>query len=205
MNKLLIATSNMGKVREYQALLRDLDAELTWPLRENLQMEVEETGDTYAENARLKAEAYAASSGLWTLADDSGLEVDALGGAPGVRSARYAGEAASDRERYRLLLERLAGTPPEKRSARFRCVIALASPAGRVWFREGSCEGVITAVASGEGGFGYDPVFCVPELGCTMAELPQEEKNQISHRARAARGIVSLLGELRRRGFLGDA
>ena len=205
MNRLLIATGNAGKIREYQVLLRDVGVELTWPARENLHVVAEEVGATYAENARLKAEAYAQASGLWALADDSGLEVEALEGAPGVRSARYAGEGALDQDRYQLLLERLAGTPNGSRGARFRCVIALASPRGHVWFREGCCEGMIATSPSGGGGFGYDPVFYIPELGCTMAELPAAEKNCISHRARAAQQIVSLLGELRKSWALADA
>ena len=205
MTKLLIATGNAGKVREYRALLSDTGLELTWPGREQLNVVVDEVGDTYEENARLKAEAYAQASGLWALADDSGLEVDALGGAPGIRSARFAGEGAQDQDRYLLLLEHLAGTPPDARGARFRCVIALASPRGDVWLCEGTCEGVIATSPSGVGGFGYDPVFFIPELGRTMGELCPEVKNRISHRAKATQQVARHLGELRACGELADA
>jgi XTP/dITP diphosphohydrolase len=186
MVKLLIATNNPGKVKEYQALLAGLPLELTYPAQEGLDMEVAETGGSFAENASLKATAYAKASGLLTLADDSGLEVDALGGEPGIRSARYAGRGASDEERYRLLLEKLRGVPWEKRTARFRCVIAVATPQGQIHTAEGACEGIIAFEPKGEHGFGYDPVFYFQEYGKTMAELPLEIKNRISHRAKAA-------------------
>jgi XTP/dITP diphosphohydrolase len=186
MVKLLIATNNPGKVKEYQALLAGLPLELTYPAQEGLDMEVAETGGSFAENASLKATAYAKASGLLTLADDSGLEVDALGGEPGIRSARYAGRGASDEERYRLLLEKLRGVPWEKRTARFRCVIAVATPEGQIHTAEGACEGIIAFEPKGEHGFGYDPVFYFQEYGKTMAELPLEIKNRISHRAKAA-------------------
>ncbi len=196
--KLLVATHNPGKVRELRALLEDLPLELTWPGELGLDLQVEESGATFEENARLKALAYARASGLWTLADDSGLEVDALGGAPGVRSARYGGPGASDADRYRLLLERMAAVPEGKRQARFRCVVALASPDGRIWTAEGKVEGVVAWEPRGENGFGYDPVFYMPDLGCTMAELPEEEKNRLSHRARAVLAIRPLLARLAR-------
>lgn len=193
LTKLLIATDNPGKQREYAVLLGDLPVILTWPSVEQLTVQIEETGATFAENARLKAEAYAKMSRLWTLADDSGLEVDALAGAPGVHSARYAGPEATDQDRYRLLLAQLREVPWEKRTARFRCVIALASPDGYLWFTEGTCEGVIAYEPHGVHGFGYDPVFYLPEMGRTMAELPPEVKNRISHRARAAAAMKKLL------------
>ncbi|HIC93340.1 MAG TPA: non-canonical purine NTP pyrophosphatase, partial [Anaerolineae bacterium] len=158
MPKLLIATNNPGKLREYEELLAGLPLELTSPAREGLSLEVAETGESFAENARLKAVAYARASGLLTLADDSGLEVDALSGRPGVHSARYAGEGADDEERYRLLLEEMRGVPWEKRTARFRCVIAIATPEGEVRTAEGTCEGIIAFEPRGEHGFGYDPV-----------------------------------------------
>jgi len=192
MMKLLIATHNPGKVKEYQALLAGLPLELTYPAQEGLDIEVTEAGESFAENARLKAAAYARASGLLTLADDSGLEVDALGGEPGIHSARYAGNGASDEERYRLLLEKLPGVPWEERTARFRCVIAVATPAGQVYTAEGTCEGIIAFAPQGEHGFGYDPVFYFPEYGMTMAELPPETKNQISHRAKAAHNLQLL-------------
>jgi len=196
MMKLLIATLNPGKVREYQELLAALPLELTYPAQEGLDIEVAETGKSFAENARLKAAAYARASGRLTLADDSGLEVDALGGEPGIRSARYAGSGASDEDRYQLLLEKLRGVPWEERTARFRCVIAVATPAGQVHTAEGSCEGIIAFAPKGEHGFGYDPVFYFPEHGMTMAELPPDVKNKISHRARAAQGAREILEEM---------
>ncbi|MFQ5812537.1 MAG: XTP/dITP diphosphatase [Anaerolineae bacterium] len=189
MVKLLIATHNPGKVREYEKLLAGLPLELTYPAQEGLDIEVAETGASFAENARLKATAYARASGLLTLADDSGLEVDARGGEPGIRSARYAGRGASDEDRYRLLLEKLRGVPWEERTARFRCVIAVATPGGQVHTAEGTCEGIITFEPKGKHGFGYDPVFYFQEYGMTMAELPPETKNEISHRARAAHNL----------------
>ena len=194
--KLLVATNNRGKVREYAELLDGLAVRLTFPAREGLSLEVEETGETFAENAILKARAYAEASGLLTLADDSGLEVDALDGAPGVRSARYSGPGASDEDRYRLLLRRLAGVPAEGRTARFRCVVALATPEGEVQTAEGRCEGVIGFEPRGTHGFGYDPVFYMPDRGQTMAELLPEVKNRISHRARAARAAMPILRRL---------
>ncbi|MBC7257111.1 MAG: RdgB/HAM1 family non-canonical purine NTP pyrophosphatase, partial [Chloroflexi bacterium] len=157
---------------------------------------VEETGHTFEENALLKARFYAAETGLLTLADDSGLEVEALGGAPGVHTARYGGEGLSDRERYERLLRALEGVPREGRRARFRCVIALAWPDGRAETAEGICEGYIAEAPRGENGFGYDPIFYLPEFGATMAELPAEVKNRISHRARASQGIRRVLERL---------
>jgi XTP/dITP diphosphohydrolase len=192
MMKLLIATRNPGKVKEYQELLAGLPLELTYPAQEGLDIEVAETGNSFAENARLKAAAYARASGLLTLADDSGLEVDALGGEPGIRSARYAGEGSSDEDRYQLLLAKLREVPWEKRTARFRCVIAVATPAGQIHTAEGACEGIIAFEPKGEHGFGYDPVFYFPEYGMTMAELPLETKNRISHRARAVHNLQLL-------------
>jgi XTP/dITP diphosphohydrolase len=196
MIKLLVATNNPGKVREYQALLKGLPLTLTYPAQEGIDIEVEETGSTFAQNARLKATAYARTSGLLTLADDSGLEVDALGGEPGTRSARYAGQGASDEDRYRLLLSKLEGVPWQQRTARFRCVIAVARPQGKVRTAQGTCEGVIAFEPRGKHGFGYDPVFYMPEHGQTMAELEPEVKNRISHRARAAEGARRILQEL---------
>jgi XTP/dITP diphosphohydrolase len=196
MIKLLVATNNPGKVREYEALLEGLPLTLTYLVQEGLDVEVEETGSTFAENARLKAMAYARASDLWTLADDSGLEVDALGGEPGTYSARYAGQGASDEDRYRLLLRKLEGVPWEQRTARFRCVIAVATPQGEIRTAEGTCEGIIAFEPKGEHGFGYDPVFYMPEHGQTMAELELEVKNRISHRARAAEGAREILQEL---------
>jgi len=191
--KLLIATRNRGKKREYARLLQGLEVELIALDDLGVTKTIKEDGASYTENALLKARGYAAATGLLTLADDSGLEVDALDGAPGVLTARYAGEGATDEQRYSLLLEQLKDVPHEHRTARFRCVIALAWPDGRVEITEGVCEGRITREPRGEHGFGYDPVFYVPEYGCTMAELPPEIKNRISHRARAAAAASEIL------------
>jgi XTP/dITP diphosphohydrolase len=197
--KLLVATNNPGKVREYAELLADLPGPVsfTLPAQEGLTLEVEETGETFEENARLKALAFAQTSGLLTLADDSGLEVDVLGGAPGVRSARYAGPGASDADRYRKLLRALDGVPKGQRSARFRCVVAVGLPGGILYTAEGLCEGEIGFSPRGNHGFGYDPVFVVAGYrGQTMAELPPDVKNQISHRARALQAIRPVLAQL---------
>ncbi len=193
MRKLLVASNNPGKLKEYADLLDRLPVTLTSPVQEGLSLVVEETGETFAQNATLKARAYAEASGLLTLADDSGLEVDALDGAPGVRSARYAGEGASDEDRYRLLLRNLAGVPQGKRTARFRCVVAVATPQGKVHTAEGRCEGVIGFEPRGTHGFGYDPVFYLPDRGQTMAELPPTVKNRISHRGRAVQAALPVL------------
>jgi XTP/dITP diphosphohydrolase len=190
MVKLLVATNNPGKVREYEELLAGLPLELTFPVQEGIVLEVEESGATFEENARLKALAYAHASGLPTLADDSGLEVDALSGAPGVRSARYAGPSAGDADRYQKLLDALANVPEGRRTARFRCVVALAWPDGTVRTGEGRCEGQIGWAPRGVHGFGYDPVFIVDGFdGQTMAELAPEVKNRVSHRARAVQAM----------------
>jgi XTP/dITP diphosphohydrolase len=191
--RLLIATRNGGKLREYERLLEGVPMTLTYLTEQGITHEVEESGQTFAENAIQKAEEYAGVCGLLTLADDSGLEVDALGGQPGVHSARYAGAGASDEDRYLLLLERLRQVPWEERRARFRCVIAVAEPGGDTFRSEGVCEGVIAFSPQGTFGFGYDPVFFLPEYQRTMAQLPPDEKDQISHRARAAAGIRPVL------------
>jgi len=184
--RLLIASNNVGKVHEYAELLAGSGFDLCRLAEVGLDNEVEETGETFTENACLKARAYGQSSGLLTLADDSGLEVDALGGAPGVHSARYAGPGATDADRIGKLLAALDGVPWEKRTADFRCVIALSWPDGRLETFEGRCDGVIAFEPKGTNGFGFDPVFYMPEHNCTMAELPMDVKNRISHRGRAA-------------------
>lgn len=194
--KLLIATRNRGKLREYEVLLAGLGLELVDLTEVGIALEVEERGATFEENAILKARACAQASGLLTLADDSGLEVDALGGEPGLRSARYDGCGGSDEDRYRLLLRNLEEVPPGERTARFRCVIAIATAEGEVRTAEGACEGCIAFQPRGAHGFGYDPVFFVPQYGCTMAQLPPEVKNRISHRARAAEGAREILRHL---------
>ncbi|MDW8326906.1 MAG: RdgB/HAM1 family non-canonical purine NTP pyrophosphatase [Anaerolineales bacterium] len=209
LTKLLIGTSNPGKVGELLSILAESPFELVTPRQIGLTLEVEETGTTYAANARLKATAFARASGLLTLADDSGLEVDALGGEPGVYSARYAGKGAGDAERRAKLIATLRDVPPP-RTARFRCVLAIADPqesepadplsppALALYFFEGTCEGEIVLEERGSGGFGYDPIFFVPEYGCTLAELPEEVKNRISHRARAAQAALPFLRSLLR-------
>jgi XTP/dITP diphosphohydrolase len=195
MPKLMLATTNLGKVREFKALLEqcELTEGLTLlTLKDWLEPlpEVEETGATFAENARLKAVALARATGLPALADDSGLCVDALGGEPGLHSARWAGPSATDADRNALLLERLAGVPAEERTGYYACVVSLASPDGGSVEAVGTCGGVILDAPRGADGFGYDPLFFVPELECTMAELTEEEKNRISHRARALSALL---------------
>ncbi len=185
MRKLLLATRNTGKARELASLLSDVPFQLTTLEDEGIALEVEETGETFEENAVLKARAYAQAGGLLTLADDSGLEVAALEWEPGVRSARYAGDDASDAERVRYLLTKLGEASVSRRFAQFRCVVALAEPGGWVETFEGTCEGEIALSPEGEGGFGYDPIFYLREQGKTMAELSPEEKNALSHRAKA--------------------
>ena len=192
-DKLLLATNNRGKARELKELLRELPMELVLPGELGITAGVEETGGTFEENAKIKATALARRSGLLALADDSGLEVDALGGEPGPLSARYAGEGASDKERVDYLLAKLKGVPREKRTARFRCVIAIATPEGKVELCFGECQGLITFGPKGEKGFGYDPVFYFPGLEKTMAELPLDVKNKVSHRGVAAREAVEYL------------
>ncbi|MBC8477419.1 MAG: XTP/dITP diphosphatase [Dehalococcoidia bacterium] len=191
--KLLLGTNNQAKVREYRSLLPGYDYELVTLAEQGISIEVEETGESLEENARLKATVTARESRLLTLADDSGLEVDALGGEPGRLSARYAGENATDRGRIEYLLQRLDGVTWGNRTARFRCVIALATPDGKVEFCSGECPGLITLEPRGEQGFGYDPIFYLPELDKTMAELPLEQKNKISHRGQAARKAAQVL------------
>lgn len=197
MPELLLATSNAGKVREYRVLLDGLGYGMVTLPEKGIGQSVAESGLTYEENARLKAVTNASLSRLITLADDSGLEVDALDGAPGVQSARFAGESATDAERVNLLLARLRGVPWARRTARFKCVIVIAGTGGYLATCHGQCEGLIALDARGEAGFGYDPVFYLPDLGKTMAELPPGVKNQISHRARACQEARQVLMQLR--------
>ena len=190
--RLLVATRNPGKLREVRARVQGLEVVSL----DNVQPmpEVEETEDTLEGNARLKALAAARATGLWTVGDDSGLFVDALGGVPGVRSARYA--PGSDADRIRELLRAMEWIPEGARWAAFRCVLALASPDGEVRLAHGECRGIILRAPRGTGGFGYDPVFLVPELGRTMSELSLEEKGRLSHRARALDALEPLLRSL---------
>jgi XTP/dITP diphosphohydrolase len=193
MRKLLLATNNKGKLQEYQALLKGIPYRIVTLSECGITTEVDETGSSYKENAALKAATFAKESGLLTLADDSGLEVDALGGEPGIYSARYAGDGANDNIRNGFILYKLTGVPEKKRTARFVCVIAIATPDGKVQFCEGERRGLITENPRGVHGHGYDPVFYMPDMGKTMAELTLEEKNQVSHRARAALKARALL------------
>jgi XTP/dITP diphosphohydrolase len=193
MRSLLLATTNRHKLEEYRAIFSDLPFKLLSLHDVELDLDVEESGTTFAENAEIKALTYARTSGMLSLADDSGLEIDALGGSPGVYSARFVGRGTSYEDRFRIILERLKGLAPEQRSARFRCAITLAEPLGYYRTVEGAIEGQIADAPRGDHGFGYDPIFLVPELGKTSAELTLEEKNRISHRGRAARLAAALL------------
>jgi XTP/dITP diphosphohydrolase len=193
---LLIATNNKGKVKELQELLRDTGIELVAPAQIDLQLDVVEDGSTYAENATKKATAFANASGMISLADDSGLEVDALNGAPGLYSARYSPKPnATDADRRAYLLQNLQGKP-RPWMARFHATIAIATPDGEVHLTEGICEGEIIPEERGTGGFGYDPIFLLSELGKTMAELSMDEKNHLSHRAKAVMKAKPILREL---------
>lgn len=194
--RVLVATRNPGKLREYLWLLSDLNLELVSLDQVGIGSSVAETGQTFAENAILKARAYAQESGLVTLADDSGLEVDALHGQPGILSARFGGPSLDDRQRLELLLSRLAGVAWERRTARFRAAVALARPQGGEQVFEGTCEGFIADAPRGSHGFGYDPVFYLPSYGRTVAELGEDVKNQISHRTQAVRRARGALAQL---------
>lgn len=191
--KLLIATNNPGKMVEIQALLDEREFELLSPAQLGIELDVLENGKTYAENALLKGRAYARAARLVTLADDSGLEVDALGGQPGLHSARYVDRpGATDADRRQKLLERLIKHPRPWR-ARFRCWVAVVAPEGQAQLAEGVCEGEIIPDERGQNGFGYDPIFLIPKLGKSMAELSMAEKNRLSHRARAVQAALPLL------------
>lgn len=197
--KLCLATENYGKQNEFRDLLDGIAIDLLTPDDLNLHLAVEETGSTYSENAVIKAKAYSAASGILCLADDSGLEVEALDGAPGLYSARYTGlHSASDAERRSVLLANLQGKARPWR-ARFCCAVAVAAPDGKVEIREGICAGEIIPEERGKNGFGYDPIFLVEDTGLTMAEISVEQKNHISHRARAVQAIRSYLEKLAQR------
>lgn len=192
MLKLLLGTHNPGKQSELRALLEYPNLEIVTIDDLGIELEIEETGATYAENARLKAVSYAVESGLWSLSDDSGLEVEALDGAPGLKSARFAGEGKSDSDRRRRLLEILKDHP-RPWEAQFRATVAIASPSGEVELAEGRCSGEIIPEERGVGGFGYDSIFLTHGTGKTMAELEMGEKNRISHRARAIEALRPIL------------
>ena len=191
--RLVVATLNRAKGRELMALLGDVPYEVVLLADVPGARLPEETGATYRENALIKARAGARATGALALGDDSGLEVDALDGAPGLHSARFGGPGLDDAGRIALLLERLRGVPPERRAARFRCVIALVDPDGREQVVEGIVEGVIAEAPRGAGGFGYDPVFVYPPLGRTFGELPSETKHRVDHRGAAVRAVRPLL------------
>jgi len=196
MKKVLIASKNEGKIKEFRKMLAPYGTEVLslndLPDAPN----VEETGATFQENARLKAEAIAERYQCLAIADDSGLAIDALGGRPGIYSARYAGEEKDDRKNIEKVLKELEDVPMNERSARFVCVLAVSRPGSETVFAEGECRGFITTAPRGEGGFGYDPIFYIPEMNKTFAELTSEEKNAISHRARALKNLEKLLPEL---------
>jgi XTP/dITP diphosphohydrolase len=194
--RLLIATENQGKVKEFQALLDDLDVALVTPKSLGLELKVVEDGTTYEENSGKKALAYSRASGLISLADDSGLEVEALDGAPGLYSARYSPLAdATDADRRAYLLQNLQGKPYPW-TAHFHATIAIATPEGALHFAEGNVYGEIIASQRGDNGFGYDPIFFIPALGRTTAELSMEEKNRLSHRALAVQNAKPILQKL---------
>ena len=189
--RFVLATHNPGKLREMGEILKDFGIEVVSPRDLGLTVDVEETGTTFAENAMLKAKAICKAAGLPAIADDSGLCVDALGGAPGVYSARYGGEGLDDKGRYMLLLSSLRGAPT--RAAHFACAVACAFPNGDTLTAEGRCDGSIAYAPLGEGGFGYDPVFLLPSTGKTFGQLTQEEKSAVSHRGRALKDFAGKL------------
>lgn len=195
MKKIVLATNNKGKVREFQAALATLGLEGV-PIKEVCQVEEpEETGHTFMENAFLKATYYMKACGLPCLADDSGLEVEALGGAPGIYSARYAGVHGDDEANNQKLLDNLAEVPLAERQGRYVCALALVYPDGRKYSVEGYCEGLIQDERCGTGGFGYDPYFYLPQFGTTIANISLEQKNEISHRGKALQALVAQLRE----------
>lgn len=190
--KFVLATQNQAKLREMANILQTLGVEVVSPRDLGIDLEVEETGETFAENAMLKARAVCAAAGLPAIADDSGLCVDALNGGPGVYSARYGGEGLNDRDRYQLLLSGMRGQTT--RAAHFTCAIACVFPNGDELTAEGACPGTIAFAPMGEGGFGYDPIFFLPEKAKTFAQLTEEEKAEVSHRGKALRAFVEKLG-----------
>ncbi|HEY3312939.1 MAG TPA: RdgB/HAM1 family non-canonical purine NTP pyrophosphatase [Anaerolineales bacterium] len=193
MQKLLIATGNRGKIKEFRTLLAGLDAQLLTPEDIDLKLEVEEDGQNYRENAGKKARVYSQTSGFISLADDSGLEVDALDGAPGLHSARYFPlPGATDADRRAFMLKNLKGRP-RPWSAHFHATIAIGLPGGQLLFTDGNCYGEIIPEERGKNGFGYDPIFFIPEMERTMAELTMEQKNRLSHRALAVKNALPLL------------
>ena len=193
MKKLIFATGNAGKMKEIRMILADMGYEIRSMREEGIDPEIIEDGTTFEENAVIKAKAVAALTDAIVLADDSGLEIDALNKEPGIYSARYMGEDTSYHVKNNNLIERLEGVPEERRTARFVCAIAAVLPDGKVLVTTGTIEGRIGYEEKGENGFGYDPIFYVPEYGCTSAELTEEQKNEISHRGKALRAMRELL------------
>lgn len=188
-DRIIFATGNEGKMKEIRLLLEDLGIEILSLKEAGIHLEIQEDGETFEENAIIKAKAVMKETGALVLADDSGLEVDYLNGEPGVYSARYLGEETSYRIKNQNLIDRLEGVPDKKRTARFVCVIAAAFPDGRILTARGTIEGMIGYEERGEGGFGYDPIFWLPEYNCSTAELSMEKKNEMSHRGKALRAI----------------
>jgi len=195
MPKLLLASSNPGKIKEYRLLLDNLGYQIVTLSEQGISKVTTESGNTYAQNAEMKATTYAKLSQFITLADDSGLEVDALQGKPGIHSARFAGKNATDADRVTKLLAMMDGIPWDRRTAHFKCVIAIATPEGKLKLCQGKCHGIIAFEAKGKNGFGYDPIFYLPKLAKTMAELPLELKNQLSHRGQAAQKARKILNQ----------
>lgn len=190
---LLAATNNQGKLSEILSLLDGFSLDIITPEKLGISLNVPETGSNYEENAALKAHAFAHASGLVALADDSGLEVDCLGGIPGVRSARFSPlPNATDADRRAYLLEKLK-THPRPWNAHFHCTVAIATPENEIHFAHGDCPGEIIPFERGTNGFGYDPIFLIPEAGLTMAELSMSEKNLLSHRARAIKAAIPIM------------
>ncbi len=193
MQQLLVATGNPGKLSEIQSLLAGIKITLITPEVFGVSVKVDENGETYEENASLKARLFAHASGLVTLADDSGLEVDALSGRPGIRSARFSPlPKATDADRRAYLLD-LLQDHPRPWTAHFHCTVAIATPEAKIYYAQGNCPGEIIPVERGTNGFGYDPIFLLPEVDLTMAELSMDEKNRLSHRARAIKAALPIL------------
>ena len=192
-NSLLIATNNAHKILEFKRLLNGINHEILTPASIGVNLDVEESGNTFEQNARLKAHAFAKATGIDSLADDSGIEVDALDGRPGVYSARYGGTNLSDEDRVQLLLRELVDVPTEKRTCRYRVILVLARPDGSEILSEGKCEGSIAHKPIGLNGFGYDPIFLVDNSQVSMAELSPEQKDLISHRGMATKKMIQLL------------
>jgi len=193
LQKLLIATTNIHKIQEFTSIFVNLPYLITNPKIEKINLKVNENGISFPENALIKAKAYCKSSQMISMADDSGLEIDALDGHPGIFSARYGGITLNDQDRVKLVLKQISEIPKEKRQARFRCAIAVAWPNGKTLIQEGTLEGIIEFTPKGCNGFGYDPILYLPKYNKTVAQLDLKQKNNISHRATAAKKILKHL------------